>query len=161
MKRVKEEPSEDEHWRYKQKRLVYITTHRGLFGDLFDTLNMYRAWPIANNWMLSLFYDCKAKKSMKTSGRENRIERGDVLDLVLCYQQDNGNSHSHYYAVCEAFCGADKRMIERLRDVKALVLRDNDDPHHTLATRIKHGIELLTGDLDKCLIFPFDDTAIL
>ena len=142
--------------------LLYINTHKGSFTDLFHTLNIYKAWPIENDWLQILYYDCKAKKSMKTYGRENRIEKGEVLDLVLHYQQDNGNDASHYYAVCELFCGSDKLMVEMLRHVKALVLQAErgGDPYGKLSLRIKNGVEQLTRDLDKCLIFAFDETSV-
>lgn len=153
---MKRSNSGEEKKESKKHRPVYIDsgTYKGQFEELFETENHFNSWDDDRDasWLLSLYYDCKAKKSMKCTINGEKIKAGQVIDLVLLYQQDNGGDRTHYYAFSKRYFDVDKETRKSIKGIKKMI---KDDPEGGDG-QVEDAIEELTSSKDS-MVFEFND----
>ena len=98
--------------------------YKGPFEDLFETTNLYSEWEEGRGpALVSLYYDCKAKKSMRDTYGDRKIKKGEVMDLVLRFKDEyDHDENSHYYAFSESLCKRDETTIEEIRRIKRVMI---------------------------------------
>lgn len=135
-----------------KKKISYIKddTYKGPIEDLFEIDNLFNQWDFDRDTscQITLYYDCKAKKSMKCSG--GKIREGDVIDLVLHYKQCYDGQYSHYYA----FSKRNKKLRKDIKDIKKMI-KDDPDGGDGL---VEDAVMELTA-CQEAMVFNFNDDS--
>ena len=94
-------------------------TYNGQFEDLFEIDNLFDDWrdDRHSEWYMSLYYDCRAIKTMAFACGY-KIDAGDVIDLVLYCSECRGEDSCYF-----AFSECDEEMREKIRLIKRIIQR--------------------------------------